>query len=304
MSAAMNDLFHVANFYKFHTVGDESLPQVKNLLEVQGERLSLSGLIILADEGVNGTVAGAADAVEEFKRTLPELFETGDWTFKNATAEKDPFKRFKVKIRAEIVTTGAAEPIEVGEPKNALSPREWHEVLSSEEEVLLLDTRNYYETELGMFKGANDPKLINFQQFGEYIDKQDIPRDKKVLMYCTGGIRCEKAIFEMEQRGFNSVYQLHGGILNYLKEYPDELFDGECFVFDQRVSVTQDLSPSSTYVFCPHCGQPGKIEVTCDNCAVAAKICHRCEGQENTNTCSKDCANQLSRKKLRQNAAK
>ena len=280
---------------------------VQALLETFAAEHEVGGLIILAGEGINGTVSGVPTSISMFKTLLEELFApdggcAADWAFKESSAEKNAFKRFKVRVRTEIVTTRDAQPKQVGEQKNALSPEQWHQALNSGDAVVLLDTRNYYETELGVFKGAIDPGIKHFSEFPDFVVNQAYPKDAKVLMYCTGGIRCEKAIYQMEELGYSDVYQLQGGILNYLAQYPDELFEGECFVFDQRVAVTQSLAPSERWVLCPHCGQPGDVEVSCARCAKCAKVCERCVTELQRATCSKDCENQLQRLRAKQKA--
>ncbi|MCL4155511.1 UNVERIFIED_CONTAM: hypothetical protein GTU68_017857 [Idotea baltica] len=251
----------------------------------------------MAGEGLNGTVSGALGSIKAIAEgTEAEQAGRTPWFFKDGLSDKDPFKRFKVKLRKEIVTTGFKEAYRVDESINSLTPEEWHAVLSSDEEYELIDVRNYYETELGKFRGATDPNLVHFKHFGEFVDKAEIPKDKKVLMYCTGGIRCEKAIFEMLDRGYDDVSQLKGGILDYLKKYPNKEFEGECFVFDQRVSVDQALKPSERFVLCPHCGQPGELEINCERCDSKAKICDRCaEKSIEARSCGKNCSYQLQR---------
>ncbi|MCL4138009.1 UNVERIFIED_CONTAM: hypothetical protein GTU68_039784 [Idotea baltica] len=289
-------MFTVIGFYKFNSITEKQLLSAKLALELCAKDNFISGLVIVATEGINGTVCGSDKALALFKEVLIEHFGESNWPWKESQAESNAFKRFKVKIREEIVTTGLDNPVRVIEQGDALSPKQWHEMLNSQrDDVVIIDTRNHYETELGVFEGAVDPGLVNFQEFGEYIAKSDIPKDKTVLMYCTGGIRCEKAIYQMRELGYPTVFQLQGGILNYLKEFPDGKFDGECFVFDQRVAVTRELEPSSRWALCPHCGQPGDVELNCVRCSKRAKVCKRCVDEAKMNTCSKDCCNQLER---------
>lgn len=300
-------MYSVCSFYRFSEMSAQRVEQVKALLEISAAELGVGGLIILATEGINGTISGLPISVATFKTLLVELFApdggtAADWPFKESSAEKNAFKRFKVRVRTEIVTTRDAQPKHVGEQKNALTPEQWHQTLKSGEPVVLIDTRNYYETELGVFRGAIDPGIKHFSEFPDFVTNQAYPKDAKVLMYCTGGIRCEKAIYQMEELGYSEVYQLQGGILNYLAQYPDELFEGECFVFDQRVAVTQSLAPSERWVLCPHCGQPGDVEVSCAKCAKCAKVCERCVTELQRATCSKDCENQLQRLRAKQKA--
>ncbi len=141
-----------------------------------------------------------------------------------------------------------------------------------------------------MFEGAIDPKLKMFSEFPSFVEKCGIPKNKKVLMYCTGGIRCEKALLEMEKQGYKNVYQLKGGILQYLKDCPNQKFKGECFVFDHRTAVGQQLEPSNRYSLCPHTGDPADLHITCSRCNKTAVVAAHCDDIQKQ-SCSKDCAN-------------
>ncbi|MFN8392156.1 MAG: rhodanese-like domain-containing protein [Bdellovibrionota bacterium] len=284
----MRNTLEVSNFYKFFPIDAAELAVKKLSLEARAAKHDLRGLVILAEEGCNGTVAGTFEAVRFFEQSLPILFGNSDWTFKRAYAIKEPFKNFRVKVREEIVTTKSA--IDASHSKNHLSPEQWQKVLDTEDDLVLIDVRNVYETKLGMFQGAIDPKTENFTDFPAAIRNMDLPKDQKVLMYCTGGIRCEKAIVEMQQQGYENVYQLEGGILNYLEQFPHRSFEGECFVFDGRVAVDQNLNPTRRWALCPHCGQPGDKFIECGFCEKPAMICNECSAIANRLTCSHDCA--------------
>ena len=281
----MESSYAITAVYKFFEVSDPEALQQQLLSK--GEELEMLGLILVAKEGLNGTVAGSKESTDAFKTYLTSLI--GEATFKDSPADEIPFKRFMVKIRNEIVNIGDADMQPDG-PNNHLSPTQWHDILSSDEDFVLLDARNDYETEIGVFKGAVDPKLEKFTDFPKYIEECDIPKDKKVLMYCTGGIRCEKASMEMQRQGYKHVYQLDGGILKYIEEYPEEFFEGECFVFDHRAAVDQKLESSTRYDLCPHCGDPGDQRMPCLECKADAVVCVRCMPEEEHRTCSKNCA--------------
>ena len=280
-------------------------------LETRAARFEVRGLLILAEEGCNGTISGSFEAVRFFEQSLPILFGNTDWEFKRASALDQPFRDFRVKVRSEICTTkkarhlslavsesadtyigGEAGSLPVGSAKHRLTPQEWQNALDNED-VYLLDVRNHYETALGIFKGAADPQISNFSQFPEAVKRLGIPKDKKVLMYCTGGIRCEKAMTAMEDLGFSETYQLQGGILNYLEQYPHRDFIGECFVFDGRLAVDQNLEPTKSWKFCPHCGQPGDRLIACELCGERAVICEPCSEVAARWTCSRDCRYRL-----------
>ena len=246
----------------------------------------MGGLTIVGSEGVNGTVAGSASSIRKWKQKIEEF--AGEVTFKDSKSDGQPFKRWFVKIRPEIVSLGNVGIVPSGK-HNHLTPEEWDAVIDSED-VVILDTRNDYETEIGIFEGATDPKLHCFQEFPEYVKNCDIPKDKKILMYCTGGIRCEKACLEMERQGYENVYQLDGGILRYMQERPSSKWQGECFVFDHRVAVAEDLKPSRRYGLCPHCGDPGDQNITCMQCEGPGIMCVRCLQSMESPICSKNCA--------------
>ena len=288
----MRTSLHVSSFYKFFPVSGEELSVKKLSLESRAARSEVRGLLILAEEGCNGTISGTFEAVRFFEQSLPILFGNSGWEFKRAQAIRQPFKDFRVKVRSEICTTRAG--VDASQSKNHLKPSEWHEQLTEEKDVFVLDVRNQYETSLGKFRNAIVPKINHFSEFAAAVEKLGIPKDKKVLMYCTGGIRCEKASVAMAEQGYEHVYQLQGGILNYLEQFPHREFEGECFVFDGRVAVDQNLYPTRTWKFCPHCGQPGKETICCVSCGEEAVICEACSQAAERLTCSHDCRYKIS----------
>lgn len=247
--------FVVAALYKF-----VSLPDYRELREpllnccLQAE---VKGTLLLAEEGINGTIAGSRagiDAVLSYLRQDPRL---ADVQHKESFDVKQPFYRMKVKLKREIVTMGV-EGIDPNQVVGTyVKPQQWN-ALISDPDVLLLDTRNDYEVEIGTFKGAVDPKTDTFREFPDYVSAHvDPQRHKKVAMFCTGGIRCEKASAYMKQAGFEEVYHLEGGILKYLEEVDEaeSLWQGECFVFDNRVAVTHGLKKGH-YQLCHGCRRP------------------------------------------------
>ena len=280
----------VSAVYTFLHFDSDGLERAKEGLFQLAEETGLRGLVVLGNEGLNGTVAGTPEAITAFKGFVQKLAGDTAPEFKDATAEKQPFNRFKIDVRPEIVTSG--QPIRGGEaPKDSyLSPAEWHEILESGEDIALVDTRNFYETAIGTFTGAIDPKISKFSEFPEFLESSGIPKDKKLLLFCTGGIRCEKAVVSARRAGFENAYQLHGGILKYLETYPKGRFEGECFVFDHRVAVDGELQPSKTYKLCPHCGNPAKEQISCEKCGTGAIVCEGCLQEQHRRTCSKNCA--------------
>lgn len=270
--------------------------KTKLFFQSAAEKNKILGLIILAPEGFNSTVSANNETdLANYKTEILKYFNLQNLNFKDSTSNKAPFRRLVIKLRPEIVTLGTPE-LRPPDGKNYhLSPTEWNHVMKTEtDDIVLIDTRNWYETQIGTFKNAINPMTDQFTEFPQFMESQNISKEKKVLIFCTGGIRCEKGILDLHQQGYHNVYQLDGGILNYLKEYPNDQFTGECFVFDHRVSVDQDLKPTKIYDLCPHCGQPAKTEIDCKRCDTHQMICEDCSVLDwKKQTCSKNCAHHL-----------
>lgn len=273
MKYKITAMYHFADFKEF-----EAFRQP--LLDFCNER-EIKGTLLIADEGINGTVAGLESCVDELLVFLKQnpLFE--GLGHKSSYASELPFLRMKVKLKKEIVTLG----VEGVSPKNAVGtyvkPKDWN-ALIQDPDVILIDTRNTYETEIGTFKNAVDPKTTTFREFPEYVaDHLDQKQHKKVAMFCTGGIRCEKASSYMLDQGFDEVFHLEGGILQYLEDVPEaqSLWEGECFVFDERVTVKHDLSPG-TFDMCHACRRPLSQEELDHADYVAGVSCHACIGDK------------------------
>ncbi|MBX7138667.1 MAG: hypothetical protein K1X83_11855 [Oligoflexia bacterium] len=290
----MNVPIEVTCFYKFCDLSPARVAGLKSEILECGTRSGMRGLVLLAEEGINGTVSGSAAAIGAFKAFLRGLPEFSDLSFKDSRCQKPPFRLFKVDLRKEIVALGDREVQPWRAARRALSPAEWQAALAAGD-ATVLDTRNIYETALGKFRNAVDPGIKVFSDFRNFLKHWPENREKKILIYCTGGIRCEKAAIEMENQGFKNVYQLDGGILNYLAQFPDQGFEGECFVFDHRVAVDQALQPSQRYGLCPHCGDPAAQRCSCLNCSKTAFICERCAQERALQSCSKNCAYHLRR---------
>ncbi len=282
--------YYITTFYKFFKIADPEATKLE--LESTASQLNVKGLIILGSEGINSTVSSSSqEGLESFKTYIRTLTSDPNLHFKNSVSETAPFRRFKVKIREEIVTLGTPELQPTVGKNHHLSPAEWNKVMKEEDDYVIIDTRNWYETKIGTFKGAINPRTDKFTEFPEFMEKNNFSKDKKTLIFCTGGIRCEKGILELQRQGFDNVYQLDGGILNYIEQFPNDQFEGECFVFDHRVAVDQQLQPSKQYDLCPHCGQPAKTQIDCKRCDTHTLICEDCaEKVWIKDTCSKNCA--------------
>lgn len=220
-------------------------------------RLGVRGTLLLAEEGINGTIAGervAIDAALAWLRRDPRL---ADLEHKESEDEAMPFYRMKVKLKREIVTLGVAGVDPNDRVGTYVAPADWNAVVN-DPEVVLVDTRNHYEYGIGSFRGALDPGTESFREFPEWVKNNLDPlQNRKVAMFCTGGIRCEKASSYLLQQGFETVYHLRGGVLKYLEEVPEEdsNWQGECFVFDNRVSVNHRLEKGE-YDQCHGCRRP------------------------------------------------
>ena len=230
----------VLAFYKFTSVSD---PDVRaGELQSLGEQREVVGTILLANEGVNGTIVAEQSNLELMVQSLQQFF--GEMTFKWSELDQSGvgFHRFKVRVKPEIVSFGVQD-LNLQMTGQHVSAQRWNELLD-DPDVLVIDTRNHYEIDIGTFDNAVSPNTDNFRQFPQWVkDNVDPTKQRKVAMFCTGGIRCEKASAYMAQHGVEEVYQLDGGILQYLEDVPEResRWQGECFVFDQRVSVNHDL---------------------------------------------------------------
>lgn len=270
--------YHVAALYKFTSLPD--FAALRDPLQKMCELLNISGTILLAQEGINGTVAGKDDSISRllaFLRADPRL---SDLDAKFSSASEQPFLRMKVRLKREIVTMGV-EGIDPNETVGTyVDPSEWN-ALISDPNTILIDTRNDYEVEIGTFRGAINPETESFREFPAWVEANRGQLNKpKVAMFCTGGIRCEKASSFMKQNGFNDVYHLKGGILKYLETQPEDesLWDGDCFVFDQRVAVGHGLSETE-YDQCFACRRPLLPEDKVRPEYQLGVSCHRCHDQ-------------------------
>ncbi|BAY78609.1 rhodanese domain-containing protein [Nostoc linckia NIES-25] len=245
----------VATLYKFVKLPDFAEKREPLLSYCQGQ--GIKGTILLAEEGINGTIAGSRQAIDSvlwFLRSDPRL---ADLEHKESYTQTPPFERMKVRLKQEIVTLGLPEIDPNERVGTYVTPQEWNDLIS-DPEVTVIDTRNDYEVNIGTFQGAENPQTLSFREFPDYVRQHlDPTKHKKVALFCTGGIRCEKASSFMLNQGFAEVYHLKGGILKYLEEIPaqESLWEGECFVFDERVAVSHGLEEGS-YELCLSCGHP------------------------------------------------
>lgn len=258
--------FRIAAFYKFVAVDDP--PELRRTLAERCRGLGVIGTILLAPEGINGTIAAAPQRMDEFLAWLKSDPRFADLEVKRSVAQTKPFKRMKVRLKREIVTLRVPEADPNVRCGTYLEPRAWNELIA-EPDVVLIDTRNTYEFQIGTFAGAIDPKTASFGEFPRYVaEHADELKGKKIAMFCTGGIRCEKATAYMKWLGYEDVYHLKGGILRYLEEMPacESRWQGECYVFDERVAVTEGVI-EGRHTTCPACGRPVVKGEPCGSCA-------------------------------------
>ncbi len=247
--------FVVAALYKFADFADPASLRAP-LQGVCGEAC-VRGTLLLASEGINGTIAGSRAGIDLVLRHIRGLPGCADLEHKESFAAENPFLRMKVRLKKEIVTLGAGNVDPVNNAGTYVEPADWN-ALISDPDTILIDTRNDYEVQIGTFRGATNPETASFGEFPDWVDNfKDLRGKQKIAMFCTGGIRCEKSTALLKTKGFDEVYHLKGGILKYLEEVPEEdsLWEGECFVFDQRVSVGHGLT-SGSYGMCHACRRP------------------------------------------------
>jgi len=266
-------------FYGFTAM--EDLPGLQQELRALAEQEAVLGTILLAEEGVNGTISGPDAGVQAVLERLRQLPGLGGLEAKFSRAEQQTFHRLKVRLKREIVTMGCPTVKPAEQVGTYVPPAQW-DALIADPETLVVDTRNRYEVEVGSFTGAIDPGTDSFREFPAWVEETLRPlvqekQPKAIAMFCTGGIRCEKSTAYLLQQGFENVHHLQGGILRYLEEIPEEdsSWQGECYVFDQRVSVNHQLEPGS-YSLCHACGLPVSPEQRLQPSYREGISCHHC----------------------------
>lgn len=245
----------VAALYKFVTLDDPDALRQPLLDLCLNQRVV--GTLLLAKEGINGTIAGPPEGIRAVLDDLRRRAHFADLDVKESFAVEPPFHRMKVKVKKEIVTLGVDGLNPSRDAGTYVSAEDWNDLIS-DPDVVLVDTRNDYEVEIGTFQGAVNPNIKSFREFPDWAESSlDAKPNTKVAMFCTGGIRCEKSTAWLKSQGFEQVFHLQGGILKYLEEVPEEesLWRGECYVFDQRVAVKHGLELGS-YAFCHACRRP------------------------------------------------
>ena len=249
----------IAAFYKFVDIDAPDLVQA--LVDERARSLDIRGTVLIAREGINATVSGSSAAIEAFIAFLHADARFADMPVKRSAAPVSPFRKLKVRVKPEIVTFGEKATQAAHVTGHRVDPKDWNGLIS-DPSVIVIDTRNEYEFDVGTFAGARNPHTRSFTEFADYVSRElTDAREKKIAMFCTGGIRCEKASSYLIAEGFKNVFQLDGGILNYLEQVPADasLWQGECFVFDGRVSVDHSIGVGG-FGLCAVCGFPVRRE--------------------------------------------
>ena len=265
-------MFHIFGFYKFKKL--LGLKSLKITFQDMLLKNNVRGTIIFSNEGVNGTISGYKDNIFIIKKNLNKICKIKDFDSENnSTNNFQPFHKSKVKIKKELVPIG----IQISKTlklNNSIEPKKWNSLLK-QKNIKIIDARKPFEYNVGSFKGAVNPNINNFRDFPKYLKK--INKKEKIAMFCTGGIRCEKASVYLKKKGFKNVFQLKGGILNYLKQInkKQSLWKGECYVFDNRISVKHKLKIGS-YSMCSACRKPVSIKEKKSNKYVQGISCPKC----------------------------
>ena len=275
------DKYIISTFYKFLVL--ENYKELKIKFDKSLSKTNIKGTILLANEGVNGTIAGSESDLKKFFSYIDTFSQFKDITPKFSSSNKNPFLRMKVRLKKEIVTIGIPEVSPFHQVGKYLNVKEWNELLN-ESDRMIIDTRNDYEVSIGTFKNSINPKIKSFRNFPNWVQKnlidKKVSKKSKIGMFCTGGIRCEKSTSYLKQLGFENVFHLDGGILKYLENVKSDEneWKGECFVFDYRVSLNDSLEKGE-YDMCYACRMPLSKENKKNKHYLKGQSCEYCYDQ-------------------------
>jgi len=278
--------YNTITFYKFINVPNsgELMGYVRGLCEA----LDLKGRVLIGNEGINAGVSGKSEDIENFKSKIKKHKLLRNLTFKEQEVPKNSYHRLVVRVRKEILAFKTK--VDMKNIAKHINPETLNKWIERDEDLVILDARNDYEAEIGKFKNAIVLSIKNFYDFPKELENLEHLKDKKIVTYCTGGIRCEKATALMKEKGFKNVFQLKGGIINYVNQYPDENFDGDVFVFDDRLNTS--TGSNKKLGKCQICKEPCNDYTDCHNldCDKLFITCSPCKEKMN-NTCSQECKN-------------
>ena len=259
------NIYKIVSLYSFTLIKENLILEFKNELLRLEKSNSLSGLLIIAKEGINGTICGEDSIIDKFTKLIKKFVNSNELNIKVSYSKIKVFKKLKIKIKNEIVTMGIPGINPKDNNGTYIDPYSWNKLIE-DQNTIIIDTRNNYEVSIGSFKNSINPNTNNFSEFPKWVndnlDKHlENKSSKNIAMFCTGGIRCEKATSLLKNKGYENIYHLKGGILKYLENIPKEesLFEGECYVFDKRVALDHQLKKGS-YSICHACGMPISLE--------------------------------------------
>lgn len=280
--------YKVISFYKY--------VDIENPESISKEHLNwclengIKGKVYLAKEGINGSVFGDDESTDKFKTYLKSYKIFEDIWFKETPTDEIAFNKMFVRVKSEIVNSGlTTTKLENTAPK--LTPEQLLKFYEEKKDFLIIDTRNWYESKIGRFKNALTPQITHFREWTKVVETLSEYKDKTIVTYCTGGIRCEKASAYLREQGFKDVYQINGGILNYIQQFPDTYWEGGMFVFDDRKVYETNTKEELKYTAeCHFCGKPTAYHINChnQNCDKIIVCCHNCK-VENDYCCSYEC---------------
>lgn len=282
-------MYEVILYYKFNRIDNPEKFCERH--KAFCKELGIKGRIYISGEGINGTVGGTPEQLETYKKTLTSIEGFEEIDFKKDTSDYIPFAKLVCKTRDELVALhkDGVDPAEGGK---YLEPHEWKQVMESDDDYVIIDVRNDYESRIGHFEGAVTPDVENFYEFPGWLEKfeTEVDKDKKVLMYCTGGIRCEKFSVLMKKKGWHDVNQLHGGILRYAKEEGGDHYKGKCFVFDDRLVVPVNEDDMEPIARCEITGKPADTYINCANMECNKLfVCSEEGARKMDGCCSEEC---------------
>ena len=277
-------IYKIVSIYSFFSFQENLILELKNnLLSIENEN-DLSGLLIIAKEGINGTICAEENIIEKVLYILRKFIGINKFNIKVSYSKTKIFKKLKIKIKEEIVTMGVPEINPSKDAGTYIDAPTWNKLIK-DQNTIVIDTRNHYEVSIGSFKDSINPNTRNFSEFPEWVDNNlekhlGNKNSKNIAMFCTGGIRCEKATTLLKNKGYKNIFHLKGGILKYLEEISEEesLFEGECYVFDKRVSLNHELKKGS-YSICHACGMPISTEDKDKEEYIEGIQCHYCINQ-------------------------
>lgn len=286
--------YKTTTFYRYVRINNPE--ELKGYLKGLCEALGLLGRILVGREGINAGISGRKEDVDKFKETIEKKREFSKMTYREQEVSKNSYHKLVVKVRNEIVALG--KDVDIGKKGQHISPKKLKKWMDRGEDLVILDARNDYEAKIGKFKDAIVLPIKTFREFPEQAEKVLADKkDKKIVMYCTGGIRCEKSSAALKEKGFNNVFQLQGGIINYVNQFPNTHYKGKLFVFDDRLSG--DVKSKEVLTNCEICGESSDCYIDCHNldCDKLTIECPSCQEKMNR-TCSIECMNAPRQRKM------